>query len=258
MSLTIARQMIGAELLKLRKKRALLAWALVLTTGVVAAFFGYNAIQHASDPAHNLAAGGTHGFNRATQLLGVWFGSLAAILIGAEAGASDVATGVFRDLVTTGRSRLALFAVRVPAAVIIILAVSAVGFAVSVVASVAFAGSLPTPSASLIVESGLWIAAANAIMATVAVGLASMTGSRPVTLVSLIGFQTIATNLLINVKSLGSVRDAILNAALLQLKPGSAEGRGVAMAVGVAIVVVIAWAAVWSVLGAWRTQTRDA
>jgi hypothetical protein len=258
MSLTIARQMIGAELLKLRKKRALLAWSLFLTTGVVALFFGYNAIQHASDPAQHMAAGGTHGFDRATQALGVWFGSLAAILIGAEAGAADVATGAFRDLVTTGRSRLALFAVRVPAAVIITWAVSAVGFAVSLMASFAFAGSLPTPSASLIIEAGLWVAAANAIVTTVAVGLASMSGSRPVTLVSLIGFQTVATNLLMNVKSLGSVRDAILNAALIQLKPGSAPDRGVVMAVGVAVVVLIAWAVVWSVLGAWRTQTRDA
>jgi hypothetical protein len=30
------------------------------------------------------------------------------------------------------------------------------------------------------------------------------------------------------------------------------------MAVGVAVVVVIAWAVVWIVLGAWRTQTRHA
>ncbi len=37
-------------------------------------------------------------------------------MIGIDAGAGDLSAGVFRDLVVTGRSRLALFASRVPAA----------------------------------------------------------------------------------------------------------------------------------------------
>jgi hypothetical protein len=44
----------------------------------------------------------------ALRLVGAIFGPLAAILIGAEAGAGDVAVGVFRDLVATGRSWLVL------------------------------------------------------------------------------------------------------------------------------------------------------
>ena len=48
--------------------------------------------------------------------MALFFGPLAAILIGVEAGTADSSAGVFRDLVVTGRSRLALFASRVPAA----------------------------------------------------------------------------------------------------------------------------------------------
>jgi hypothetical protein len=40
---------------------------------------------------------------------------VTAILIGTTAGAADVGSGVFRDLVATGRSRTALFAARIPA-----------------------------------------------------------------------------------------------------------------------------------------------
>jgi hypothetical protein len=258
MNFTTARRMVGAEFLKLSKKRSLIAWAAVLAIGTVALFFGYNVVQHASDPANHIAAGGTHGFNRATTMLAMWFGSLAAILIGAEAGAADIASGVFRDLVVTGRSRLALFAVRAPAAIALTWMVTAVGFAVAVAATFAFAGSLATPSASLIIESGLWIAAANAIVATVAVGLASLTGSRPVALVALIGWQTLASNLLLNTKSLGSARDVVLNGALSQLKPGAAVGDSRSMSLGIALLVVTGWVVIWGALGAWRTQVRDA
>lgn len=253
-----ARRMVGAELLKLRRKRSLLVWATLLTLGTAAAYFGYNAIQHASDPANHVAAGGTPAFNRATTMLAMWFGSLAAILIGAEAGAADIASGVFRDLVVTGRSRLALFAVRAPAAVLITWAITFVAFVATVIATFAFAGSLATPSASLIVESWLWIAAANAIVATVAVGLASMTGSRPVTLVSLIGWQTLATSLLLNTKSLGSARDVVLNGAISQLKPGSVVGDSLSMPLAAALAVAVGWIVVFASLGAWRTAVRDA
>ena len=117
---------------------------------------------------------------------------------------------------------------------------------------------LATPSLSLIIESALWIAAANAIVATIAVGLASLTGSRPVALVAMIGWQTLASNLLLNTKSLGSARDVVLNGALSQLKPGAAVGDSLSMSLGIALVVVIGWVAVWGALGAWRTQVRDA
>ena len=66
-------------------------------------------IEHASNPAQYGPAGGLQHFARMLSLLGVFVGPVAAVLIGAEAGAGDLAAGVFRDNVLTGRSRLALF-----------------------------------------------------------------------------------------------------------------------------------------------------
>src|ERR1051326_1051066 len=97
MSPTVTRQMIGAEFLKLRKRRGVLAWALVLACGSVLLFTGDRAIQHASNPL-NAPAGGVHGFMQSLQILGFFMAPLAAIMIGAEAGSSDRANGVSRAL----------------------------------------------------------------------------------------------------------------------------------------------------------------
>ena len=51
MSLTIARQMFAAEVLKLRRQRALMAFAGFLSVGVVVLFFGYLQLRHASNPS---------------------------------------------------------------------------------------------------------------------------------------------------------------------------------------------------------------
>jgi hypothetical protein len=73
-------------------------------------------IQHSSDPHKYGPAGGLGNFKEGLPVLALIFGPLAAILIGVEAGTGDASAGVFRDLVVTGRSRMALLASRVPAA----------------------------------------------------------------------------------------------------------------------------------------------
>jgi hypothetical protein len=57
---------------------------------------------------------------------------------------------------------------------------------------------------------------------------------------------------------LAVARDVVLNGALGQLKPGAVVGDSISMSLGIALVVVIGWVGVWSALGAWRTQVRDA
>ena len=106
MTPVVARQMFGAEILKLRRNRAVMGLAFVLSIGVVLLFFGYSAIEHASNPAMNGPAGGVDRFERAVRALALIFGALTAALIGTEAGTADLSSGVFRDLVATGRSRL--------------------------------------------------------------------------------------------------------------------------------------------------------
>ena len=260
MTFTVARQMIGAEILKVRRNRSVMAFALFLTSGVIVLVYGYVAIKHASNPLRNQPAGGTVGLHRGIRDLGEFFGMLAAVLIGAEVGTADLSSGVFRDLVTTGRSRLALFGVRLPAAAIVTLCLSAVAYALVLVATFAFAGGTPTPGISLILQGAGWIALANVVVTAVAVGIGSITGSRALTLTAVIGWQAILTNLLVNVSSLGSVRDVLLTPALSNLEPlnlGSSDNP-VIMATGVAVVVICAWLAIPQLVGAWRTRTRDA
>lgn len=90
-------------------------------------------------------------------------------------------------------------------------------------------------------------------------GVGSLTGSRAATLTAVIGWQAIATNILLNISFLGHARDALLTAALTQIMPVSGGDRQtVTMAAGVAVIVMIGWVVIASAAGAWRTQTVDA
>jgi ABC-type transport system involved in multi-copper enzyme maturation permease subunit len=258
----IALRMTEADFLKLRKKGGTLIWALVLALGPLFAFFVVRAIQHSSDPAKYGPAGGLACYPDALRLLAVFFGPLAAILIGTEAGAGDVASGVFRDLVSTGRSRLALFASRVPAALGLCWLVSAAGYALLVVGAFAFASGSPTPGGGLLAEGLGFTLLSTGVICTVAVGFASLTASRTVGLTVLIGWQLVASPILANIGSLGSLRKTILSQALVHFSPvdlgGGMHGTTVTMALGTALLVLIAWLALFLSLGAWRTATMDA
>lgn len=258
MNLSLTRHMIGAELLKLRRSRGIMGFALFLTVGVLLLFYGIGAIEHSSNPLSNPVAGGLRGFRDGVRAMGLFFGMLATILIGAEAGTSDLTSGVFRDLVVTGRSRLGLFAVRLPAAIVVSLAFAAAAYALILIGTFAFADGTPTPDISLILQGAGWIVLATIAVSALAVGVGSLTGSRAVTLTAVIGWQAIATNILLNIGFLGRLRDGLLTASLTQLMPVQSDRQTVTMAAGVAVAVVIGWVAIPSALGAWRTTTRDA
>ena len=257
MTPTIARHMLTAEVLKLRRQRPLMAFAALLTVGVVVIFMGYLQIRHASNPLRYGPAGGMDGFQHVLRAVAEYFGALAAILIGTEAGTADLSSGVFRDLVATGRSRLALFAVRIPAAITVTLAFSAAAFGLGLLGTFLFAGGGPTPSLGLVLQGAGWIVLANSIMAALAAAVGSMTGSRGVTLTALIGWQMVASPLILTVTSLGSVRDVVLNSALGQVAP-IGNDAGVTMTTAAALAVLAAWALIPAIAGGWRTRARDA
>jgi hypothetical protein len=256
--LTVARQMVGADLLRLRKKRGFMALALLVVLAPIVVVTGYDVIEHASSPLTHGPAGGLENYSHLLTLLGVFMGPVAAVLIGAEAGAGDLAAGVFRDNVLTGRSRTVLFLTRIPAALIVTLAVTAIGFAVGVAATFAFAGGLPTPGLSLILQSIVWLAFANSIVCVIAIGLASLTGSRTGAITGLIAWQLVLSPLLLQSTSLGSIRHGLLDGVMQFLKPGPVSGPTVTMSVAVAVIVAAIWLTVIPSLGAWRARTRDA
>ena len=260
MSTTTFLQMVSAELLRIRRRRSIVGIAAFFTVGVTVLYFGISEIQHLADPGRYGPAGGITDFNRATVVLSVFFGALSAILIGTEAGTTDVSSGVFRDVVVTGRERLWLFAVRVPAALIVTLTLCLLSLAVALAADYGFAGGLPTPSAGYAIDSVLWVCAAEALLCVIAVGLGSLTGSRAASLTALIGWQVIAGRLLAMISFLGSARDVIPNIALGALKPGKSlpDNNGITMSAGLAVAVLALWLVGWVAAGAWRTRTRDA
>ncbi|MFZ1155847.1 MAG: hypothetical protein WAN93_13180 [Solirubrobacteraceae bacterium] len=260
MNATIAAQMTGADVLKLRKKRGTVIWALVLALGPVLILYVAKVIQHSSDPATAGPAGGIGGFTDGVRILGLFFGPLAAILIGAEAGAGDTSAGVFRDLVVTGRSRLALFASRVPAALAVMWSISLVAYAVIVAASFLFAGPLPTPSFALILNGLGFVLLAEGIVCVLAVGLGSLTNSKPATIVSLIGWHLVASPLLASIGSLGSARNWIFSQAIVHFSPVHIGDRGadITMSGATATIVLLLWLGVFLALGAWRTLRMDA
>jgi hypothetical protein len=259
LNVTVARQMVGAELLRLRKRRGLMALALAAVLGPLVIWTGYGVIEHASNAAQYGPAGGVDHFAKMLNLLGLFMGPVAAVLIGAEAGAGDLAAGVFRDNVLTGRPRLALFLTRIPAALAVTFTVIGIAFAFGLAVTFGFAGGLPTPSLSLVLESAAWLALANGAVCVIAIGVASLSGSRPGTITALIGWELVLSPLLIQSASLGSLRRPLLDGALLFFQPGSGGGAPmIPMPVAVALVVLVAWLLVLPILGAWRMQTRDA
>jgi ABC-type transport system involved in multi-copper enzyme maturation permease subunit len=258
-SATVAAQMTGADFLKLRKKRGTVIWALVVALLPLVAYFLVAAVQHSSDPLHHGPAGGVQGFRDGLRAVSFFFGPLAAILIGVEAGAGDLAAGVFRDLVVTGRSRLALFATRVPAALALCALVIGAAYGLLLIATFAFAAGSPDPSGALILNGLGFTMLTTGVICAIAVGFAALTASRPTALTVLIGWVLVASPILVGIDSLGSSRKLVLSDALGSLSPVAIErGGNVPMSHGLAVAVIAGWLAVMLGLGAWRTRTMDA
>jgi hypothetical protein len=92
-----------AELLKLRKRRGIVIPAAFLTVGAIAIMFLVIELFHVANSVKYRAAGGTSNFQHALLLMGQLAGMVAAVLVGTSAGTEDLSSGVFRELVATGR-----------------------------------------------------------------------------------------------------------------------------------------------------------
>jgi hypothetical protein len=252
-------RLVSAELLKLRKRRGLVISALALT--VLPMMIGYTVLLsiHAANPGKHGPAGGLENLSGSMDILTVLSG-VAAILVGATLGAGDLGSGVFRELVVTGRSRLALFAARVPAGLALILPIVGLGYAVTATGSLVFAGSLDAPSASLLVESAAWLGLVTALSLVLALGVSSVVGSRGTTIGIVLGWQIVAAPVLLEIGALGSLREGLLGAATERLEPAALfeGGTTVPMSLLAAALVIVAWTVVPLAAGAWRTCTRDA
>jgi ABC-type transport system involved in multi-copper enzyme maturation permease subunit len=252
-------RLVSAELLKLRKRRGLVGCGLVLTLLPMIVAYTILLIVHASNPAKHGPAGGLQNFSDSIDVL-TTLSVILAILIGSTLGAGDLSSGVFRELVVTGRSRLALFAARLPAGLAFLWASVGAGYAVTATASRVFAGSLQAPSGTLLAETAAWLALVSALSLVLALAVSSVVSSRGTAIAVVFAWQIVVTPLLLQIKALGTLREGLLGAATDSLEPGalSKGSTHLTMSVGAAVVLTMAWVTVALALGAWRTVTRDA
>ena len=122
--------MIATRFMELRKRRGLMIALIVVVIGIPAIFLAIRLVAHAVAPHSYGPAGGYDIFNALVAGVIYVFGFIVAATLGCTAGSVDLSEGMFRHLVVTGRSRLALYLARIPAGLAIIVPVVAVGFTI--------------------------------------------------------------------------------------------------------------------------------
>jgi hypothetical protein len=248
-------RLIKADVLKLRRRRGMLALAFLVTVGAAALIYTVTAVQHGSNPIKYGPAGGLKNYHSSLGFLTTMV-LVVATLVGTTAGAADIESGVFRDLAATGRSRVALFTSRVFAGWAVVLTVVAATATVTAVAATVLAGPLPAPGATAILDGTVSLLLAGALATAVAVGLSALVGSRGPVIAVLLGFELAVMPILSNLKPLGVARQAIPTQALERIA-GTTPTSAVSMALATAVLVVVAWLAAAFLAGVWRTRTQE-
>jgi hypothetical protein len=122
--------MIATRLMELRKRRGLMIALIVVTIGLPSIFLLVRLGMHAFDPKSYGPAGGYDIFTQMVTVILYIFGFIVAATLGCTAGSIDLSEGMFRHMVVTGRSRLAIYLARIPAGLAIIVSMVAVGFTI--------------------------------------------------------------------------------------------------------------------------------
>lgn len=122
--------MIMTRFMELRKRRGLMIALLAVNIGIPTIFLAVRLIAHAVAPHSYGPAGGYSIFETLIAAIMYIFGFIVAATLGCTAGSVDLTEGVFRHLVVTGRSRLALYFARIGAGLMIIVPVVAVGIVI--------------------------------------------------------------------------------------------------------------------------------
>ena len=268
--------LVAARFLELRKRRALMAVTAAFTVGLPVVFYGVRLAFRLADPAHYAPAGAPGAF-ATNGILMAEFGFIAAGALGAAAGTSDLTDGMFRHLVITGRSRLALYLARIPAGLSILLAAAGAGFAVACLVT-AFLGrpqaaGAIAPPAGAMAGTGLWLELDLAIGYLVGLGLGSLMGQRTVPVILLTVLEILITPPLADHALPGFINAErlVVGVAVDQLQPaalagGTTVGPGGGahelhlppMPAWAVIAVIAGWIVGWSAIGAWKMTTRDA
>jgi ABC-type transport system involved in multi-copper enzyme maturation permease subunit len=145
--------MVTTKFLELRKRVGIMITATLLVVGLPVIVLGIRLIVHAANSSSTGPAGSPGVFSSVSTFIAS-FGFIAAAVLGAAAGTSDLSDGVFRHLVITGRSRVALYFARIPATIAIMTALLAAGFLVVCLVT-SFAGTTNPASAQVLSNSSI-------------------------------------------------------------------------------------------------------
>jgi ABC-type transport system involved in multi-copper enzyme maturation permease subunit len=122
--------MISTRFMELRRRRGLMIVLIAVNIGIPTVFLAVRLVAHAVAPHSYGPAGGYDIFTSMVAGVMFIFGFIVAATLGCTAGSVDLTEGMFRHLVVTGRSRLALYVARIPAGLAIIVPLVAIGFTV--------------------------------------------------------------------------------------------------------------------------------
>lgn len=122
--------MIRTRFGELSRRRGLMIALILVTIGIPTVFLVIRLLLHAFAPNTYGPAGSYSTYTGLTSGVLYIFGFIVAATLGATAGSGDLTEGMFRHLVVTGRSRLALYLARIPAGLAIIFSLVAVGFTI--------------------------------------------------------------------------------------------------------------------------------
>ncbi len=254
--------LVTADLLKLRRRRGLVAVVSLLTVGAIVISNAIIELLHLADSTTHGPAGGVTMLGHQAFTVGA-LGAVAAAVVGAVAGAGDLEAGVYRDLVVTGRSRLALYSARIPAGLLFLLPFAAAAYALEAVVSVSWAGYHPAPSLSVLLTTGVWTLLKVVFTYLLAVGIATAIGSRSYTIGILLAWTLAVTPLLASISALGWVRKLIPGVAIDALQPAALgesarQGLAIPMAAATVAAVLLVWTLAALGAGGLRDTARDA
>jgi hypothetical protein len=267
-------RLISTKLLELRKRRTLMIVTGAFTVALPVLFYGIRLTYHLADPARYAPAGAPDAFATAGTLMAE-FGFIAAAALGATAGTADLTDGMFRHLVITGRSRLALYLARIPAGLSILLSLAAAGFTVTCLVTAFLGGphaaSTVNVPAGGMAGCGLWLELYLLIGFTLGLGLSSLMGQRTVPVVLLTVLEIIITPVLADhpLPYFLNGERLVVGVAMDQLKPAALAGGTTVgpsggllhlppMPTWAMITIIAGWIIGWSAIGAWKMATRDA
>lgn len=253
--------LVTADVLKLRHRRGLAVVTALLTIGLVIISYVVLALLHAGNPVRHPLPGGAAKLGSAVFILSI-FAAIASAIVGATIGCCDHEAGVYRDLVITGRSRLALFLSRIPAGLAYILSATVGAYAIVVGANLAFSGRHRAATAELLTLTGLWLLLEVSFYYLLALSLASLTRSRAYAVAITIAWRLAVTPLLAAATILGALRFVIPGVAMETLAPSQIasavkQGPTISISIVTSATVLLVWVAIMLSSSAWREVRRD-